>query len=280
MAAVAVVSVAYAGPLLKVSGLNPFKKDWLGLALRIRWKTARALAPRRRVDSRGLRFTLQCDNWVTYYRWRSYNSKEPETLDWIDAWMKEGDIFFDVGANVGLYTLYAALRHPTCRVVAFEPEYSNLHYLRDNILENRLQGRVTAYSLALSRLSGVSCLHLQDTTPGSALHTESRALLTETQAHRPVVLEEGIGTITLDEFCRQSGLIPNVLKVDVDGAEPAVLEGGVETLKAPEFRSLIIELPDPEIQRTCSRLLQGAGLRLHWRDPQGRSPNEVWVRGG
>ena len=76
--------------------------------------------------------------------------------------MRSGDIFFDIGANIGVYTIYAALRHPGARVVAFEPEYSNLHLLRDNIIENDLQDRVEVYSVALSNHTGLSHLHIQD----------------------------------------------------------------------------------------------------------------------
>ena len=91
---------------------------------RLRFTIAAALLPRRRVVSRGLSLTLSCDNAITAFRWRSYNEKEPETLDWIDTALVDGDVFLDVGANVGVYSLYAALRHPRLRVIAIEPEYT------------------------------------------------------------------------------------------------------------------------------------------------------------
>ena len=135
-------------------------RDWRGSLLSVRWRAIRAIAPRRFVHSRGLKFTLQCENRITHSRWEKFNIKEPETLDWIDTWMRSGDIFFDIGANIGVYTIYAALRHPEARVVAFEPEYSNLHLLKDNIIENGLQDRVEVYSVALSNHTGLSHLHI------------------------------------------------------------------------------------------------------------------------
>ncbi|MBI3317763.1 MAG: FkbM family methyltransferase [Candidatus Omnitrophica bacterium] len=256
-------------------------KDWPSLLLRLRWRLARALVPRRRVKTRGLELTLPCDNWMTYYRWKSYNAKEPETLDWIDRGMANGGTLFDIGANIGLYALYAALRHPNARIVAFEPEYSNLHLLRDNILHNSLQDRVEAFSLALSNQTGLSFLHVQDATPGSALHTESQAPLTQTLTHRPVLFREGVGTITLDEFCKKRGLIPQLIKLDVDGTEPAILEGASETLRHKAFQSVLLELSEPAVRAQCAGLLEGLGLRCAWRDPEGLSPNanEIWVRG-
>lgn len=228
--------------------------------------------------SRGLSFTLQCNNWITHYRWQSYNTKEPETLDWIDHWVGEGNIFFDIGANVGVYSIYAALRHPKARIVAFEPEYANLHLLRDNIVTNGLEGRVDVYAIAFSNRSGLSYLHIQDFTPGSALHTESRNPLDVTRAQKPVVWREGIYTLTLDEFCAERGLQPTYIKIDVDGSEPEVLEGGIQTLALPQLYSIIIEVPGEKGKNNaCEQMLVNAGLRRMWQDPLGRSPNEVWV---
>lgn len=248
-------------------------------ALRLRWRAVRAVAPRRTVQSRGLRFTLQCENWITHYRWESYNGKEPETLDWIDNWLRDSDIFFDIGANIGVYTIYAALRHPHIKVIAFEPEYSNLHLLRDNIIENSLEGRVEIYSIALSNSSGLSHLHIQDLTPGTALHTESRDTLQRTLTSHPVLWREGVYTLTLDEFCRQALLQPNCVKLDVDGTEEKVLEGAAQTFCSPGLRSVIVELPEGEgVRLRCEKILRASGLCREWHDPLGRSPNEIWVR--
>lgn len=254
---------------------------WRGWGQRIRWRVVRTLAPRRTVRSRGLRFTVQCDNPLTQYRWRSYNTKEPETLDWIDRWVRPGDIVFDVGANMGVYTLYIALRRPDARVIAFEPEYSNLHLLRDNVIANHLGDRVEIYPLALSNRVGVSRLHVQDLTPGAALHTESREPLSVTRAHRSVVWHEGTCTFTLDAFCDETGVRPQGIKIDVDGTEPEVLEGGSRTLALATLRSVMIEVPAEEgARRACERFLAAAGLSRAWWDPSGATPNEVWARDG
>ena len=253
------------------------KKSRNGLS-RLRWAVLEAFAPRRKVVARGLTFTLQSGNPVTHYRWRNYNAKEPETLDWIDRWMQEGDLFFDIGANVGSYSIYAALRHVQSRVVAFEPEYANLFLLRQNLLHNGLQERVEVYSVALGNRVGLSRLHIQDWTPGAALHTESPSKLTQTIQKTPVIGREGIAVTTLDLFCRETGLSPNCLKIDVDGTEPAILEGAGETLRSSALRSLILEMSQPEIRSRCVPLLERAGLRRIWADPAGRKSNEIWSR--
>jgi FkbM family methyltransferase len=241
----------------------------------LRWRAIGALAPRRDVHPRGLRFSLQCDNPITYYRWITYETKEPETLDWIDALDPSG-VLFDVGANVGLYSLYAALRHPTMRVVAFEPEFSNLHLLRDNVVANDLHERVEIYAIALSARDGLSRLAVQDLTPGAALHTESREILDRTRTGHAVVLEEGIATLTLDRFVSESGVVPTALKIDVDGTEQLILEGGVRTLAREELRSVLVEMPRDRTRSACAELLAAAGL-VH-RAAASESNNEIWHR--
>jgi len=100
-----------------------------------------------------------------------------------------------------------------------------------------------------------------------------------TLTEHPVVWREGICTFTLDAFCDETSLQPNCIKIDVDGTEPKVLEGGVRTLSSPRLRSLIIELPEEKLARAaCEQILLGAGLHCEWRDSFARSPNEVWVR--
>jgi FkbM family methyltransferase len=257
-----------------------FKKDWSGFLSWLLWQAVRVIKTRRNVSSRGLNFTLQCDNWITFYRWRSFSTKEPEMLDYIDTQMRGGDILFDIGANIGIYTIYAARRHLQAHVVAFEPEYANLHLLRDNIVENALQGRVDVYPIALSNRSGISQLHIQDFTPGAALHTESRDAIGVTRTQHPVVWSEGTCTFTVDAFCDESGLQPNCLKIDVDGTEQKVLEGAVRTLSSPRLHSIIIELPDEGHARdVCERLMCAAGLRREWWERSAkRNNNEIWVR--
>ncbi|MBI4354501.1 MAG: FkbM family methyltransferase [Candidatus Omnitrophica bacterium] len=245
----------------------------------LRWKAAQAMTPRRRVASRGLRFTLQCDNWITRARCVTYNTKEPETLDWLDRWMRDGDVFIDVGANIGVYTLYAARRHPNARVIAVEPEYANAHLLRDNVMENHLTNRVELYAVALGRRAGLSTLHLQDFTPGAALHSVSRGPMDRTKMGRPVIGREGIYVLPLDQFCEELGVWPHCMKLDVDGTELEILEGAPRTLRATTLRSLIMEPPPEEAARAaCRALLEEAGLVREWHDPSGKSSNEVWVR--
>lgn len=245
----------------------------------IRYAVLQAVAPRRKVLSRGLSFTLSCENWITHYRWKTYNSKEPETLDWLDTFVADGDVLFDVGANIGVYSLYAAARHPAATVIAFEPEYANLHLLRDNIILNGVQARIEAYSIALGDRSGLSRLHIQDLTPGAALHTESGARLRLTDTGHPVLWAEGIWVMRMDDFCARRGLWPHAIKIDVDGAERRMLAGGRRALTAPALRTVLIEMSDnPADRMACEALLVEAGLERVDSPTSPKIANQVWAR--
>jgi FkbM family methyltransferase len=130
----------------------------------------------------------------------------------------------------------------------------------------------------LGNRTGISRLHIQDLTPGAALHTESSETLMVTRTHKPVIWREGISTFTLDAFCEETGLTPQSLKMDVDGTEREILEGAQRTLRSPSLRSLLVEMfGGPDVREACAQLLLAAGLRQVWSDPA-RSDNEIWAR--
>lgn len=244
---------------------------------RLRWRLLESLRPRQTVHARGVSFTLACDNWITQFRLDSFATKEPDTLDWIDSHVRADDVLFDVGGNIGVYTLYAALRHPGCSVVVFEPEFSNLHLLRDNIVANGLSGRVQVYPIALSDRTGITRLHVQDLTPGAALHSESAERRETTESGERVVMSEGACAMRLDDFCAEAELWPSVLKLDVDGTEARVLAGATATLSRSGFRSLIVEAVDAGFDAGARQLLVNAGLRAATAG-HAAAVNEVWIR--
>src|SRR2546430_8849931 len=85
----------------------------------------RHLTPIMRCEVSGIPIRLSLTSESEQYRAETYASKEPETIAWLTEELREGDVFFDVGANIGLYSLYAAKLRPSCRVYAFEPESHN-----------------------------------------------------------------------------------------------------------------------------------------------------------
>ena len=178
----------------------------------------------------------------TPLKWRvdSLFSKEPSTIDWI-AGFRDGEILVDVGANVGMYTVWAAKTRGV-RVYAFEPEAQNYSVLNRNIVLNGLGDRVRAYCLALSDTEGFSELHLSDLRAGSSCHSLGERV---DFAHRPMqpVYSQGCIFARLDDLVRREIVPePHYLKIDVDGFEPKVLAGAAAVLRGQRLKSLLVEI--------------------------------------
>lgn len=173
-------------------------------------------------------------------------TKEPTTILWMDQF-KPDEVMFDIGANVGMYSVYAA-KIAGARVFAFEPESQNYGELNRNIFLNELNGRVTAYNLAVSDKFEISRLFLSHFCPGFAHHDfgENRwsedMLVGDHVLRREDRLEQGSTSIALDDLVALNGFpAPRHIKVDVDGFEWKVVKGARRTLQSPELRTVLIE---------------------------------------
>lgn len=234
--------------------------------------------PRRKVSVNGVTFTLSCINWITHFRWYLFKNKEQEVRDYIDSYIKEGDVFFDIGANVGVFSIYGAKRHKNIEVHSFEPEYSNLNLLKENVVLNNLTKQIKIHSVALSDFVGLSTLNIQDVTPGAAVHTESKYPIGMTDEGYPVIWKEGVVSVTVDFICEQLCVCPNAMKVDTDGNEDKIFRGAVKTLANKALRSLTVEMPMDEAKKKfCYEKLNSHGFSLDWEDGA-RTRNEIWVR--
>jgi FkbM family methyltransferase len=175
-------------------------------------------------------------------------AKEPWTVSWLERTLGAGDVLYDVGANVGAYTLIAAsLARESAKVVAVEPASANFAALCDNVSMNGFEALVVPLPVLLGDRTGL--VALAGGEAGAAEHDLGGAGLT-TISYR---LDELIRTLGLPE--------PTLLKIDVDGAEAAVLAGGGETLARPELRSVLVEV-DRAGGDTVERTLATAGLKL------------------
>ena len=96
--------------------------------------------------------TFFIPNQITQWRVETFFTTEPETLEWIDSFNDNKKIiFWDVGANIGLYSIYTALKYPDIEIISFEPSTSNLRVLSRNISINKLEEKIKIHQLALSK---------------------------------------------------------------------------------------------------------------------------------
>jgi len=173
------------------------------------------------------------------WRAQSLFTKEPETLNWIRTF-KSNDIFYDIGANVGTYTVYAA---PRCsHVYAFEPESSNYAALNQNIRLNGIDNKVRAYPIAIAEKKKLDSLRLQSTNPGAALHVFGRNTDFKHDQFSPA-FEQGALALTLDEIVFELNLPPPTqIKIDVDGLESEILRGATKLLSHKDLCGLLLEI--------------------------------------
>jgi FkbM family methyltransferase len=178
----------------------------------------------------------------SHLKWRvdSLFEKEPSTIEWI-AGFRADEILVDVGANVGMYTVWAAKTRGV-RVYAFEPEAQNYALLNRNLVLNGLGERVTAYCLALSNAEGFSELHLSDLRAGGSCHSLGERV---DFAHRPMrpAYSQGCISARLDDLVsRRVVAEPHYVKIDVDGFEPKVIAGAAAVLRDSRLKSLLVEI--------------------------------------
>ena len=125
------------------------------------------------ISNRGkVNFALQAPNELTLYRAKTFSTKEPETLNWIDNFGGEGP-FYDIGANIGIYSLYHAKLYDT-PVYAFEPSYFNLVNLAKNINLNNLTDRIIIISNPLFDSNVMANFNMESIEEGSAHSTFSK----------------------------------------------------------------------------------------------------------
>lgn len=222
------------------------------------------LNPRCEIEHEGVRMTFATPSQLTRWRVESIYSKEPCTLEWIASFQPD-DLLLDCGANVGMYTVWAAATRQV-RVIALEPEAQNFALLNRNIRENRLSDRVRAYCMGLSDVAGLSDLHMRDMRVGGSNH----ALGDPLDCHlKPMQAEFSQGSIAypLDDLVSSGAVpVPTHLKIDVDGFEHRVIAGARRTLRNPKLCSLLVETnPDLSEHRAMIDELTALGFQ---HDPQ------------
>jgi len=189
--------------------------------------------------------------------------KEPWTVDWIEAAMHPGDVFYDLGASTGPYALVAhAAFDGAVQVVAVEPAAASFALLCENIARNRAADTIIPLPIALSSRTGLRDFRYRSTEAGAAMHAlagERPAAAAE--AFEPAYSQRMLA-FSLDDLLATFPLpAPNHIKLDVDGAELAVLEGASETLQSPLLRSVMVEV-DVEEGDAIVGVLAEAGLTV------------------
>jgi FkbM family methyltransferase len=182
-------------------------------------------------------------------------TKQPATIAWIDRFDPHG-VFWDIGANVGVYSLYAALRGDT-RVVAFEPAAVNYFMLAANCEINRFEDRVHCVLAGVGRSKSIACLAASQFAGAASFGFGAKKAQVYDGRQASIVL-------TIDQLVEEFGLpCPNYLKIDVPSLTEDILFGGARTLSRPEVREVHVEASESSSSgRRVIGALERSGLVL------------------
>lgn len=190
--------------------------------------------------------------------------KEPSTVEWIEREIRAGDVLYDVGANVGAYSLVAwASTGGQSKAYAFEPSYPTFPALCTNLRINRCGDAIQPLPIALSDRTQLLSFNYSNVRVGAAMHSVGAAVDAYGKPFVPEFVQPVL-SYRLDDLIASFGLAPPThIKIDVDGAELLVLHGAEQALRSTGLRGVLIEVNLESTTRTkIVQLLTGKGFRL------------------
>ncbi|MEO8205298.1 MAG: FkbM family methyltransferase [Chthoniobacterales bacterium] len=192
--------------------------------------------------------------WLEYHH-RAQGSYigEPDMVAWLKSKLRAGDIFWDIGSNVGAYSILAAKLCPGAKVYAFEPFIPTFSHLWENIILNDVSKQVFPVCVGLSDETKPNALAVSDSRAGSAEHQVGQT---------GGKLQQGILAVKGDDLQKLLGLpSPTLLKLDIDGLEVNAVKGLQGILQNPGLRSAMIEVDQKKSEQAVQKLFEAAGFR-------------------
>jgi len=173
---------------------------------------------------------------------------EHKTIDLMKRQVKEGMIVFDIGANIGMYSiLLSKLVGSSGKIYSFEPDENTFNILTKNLSLSKCDN-VLAYKIALSDSNSLAIMSKPNEQSGDAFHYIQP--LNDSDD-----ISKSVQTITLDNFLLEQG-IPKVdfIKIDIEGAEFLCLTGATQLLTGPQSPTLVCECYEEYLQRFGKRI--------------------------
>lgn len=185
-------------------------------------------------------FKMVTKTEMEVYRYSTWNTKEPETIKWIESFPK-GAVFYDVGSNVGIFSLFAASLGKCKVIYAFEPDLLNYTRLVANIKSNRFHV-IRPIFKAISNKNKIAQFYVKKIEAGSSggqidepIDEYGKKFKAEQVNH--------VETVRLDTWTwiMDGALRPTHIKIDIDGQELKVI-GGMGTGRIwDEVKSILVE---------------------------------------
>lgn len=197
--------------------------------------------------------------------------QEPETVKWIEEDILPGDVLYDIGANIGVYSLLAAKNNRGIEnIYAFEPSFLTFKTLCENISLNNFADSIIPLHIALSEKTSIGKFHYASLVSGDSMHAFGDKIDIHGKIHEPV-LSLYCQSYRLDDLVKHLNLkSPTHIKIDVDGIELQILSGASQVLTNGRMKSLLIEVNESTSSAEDTRkLLDGLGFVLSARHRHG-----------
>lgn len=207
------------------------RQDWLWALVEPTWQRVYGQLSNRRgflTHVNGDVFRLEYAFGSVYDR-RDHRVYEPTFYHAFADVIEEGMTVIDIGAHIGLFTLAAAKRVGTSgKVYAFEPAPKSAQILRRHIFLNGCQDRVEVIPAVVSDTDGSRSFYTHGSALAASLSRENLEILSHERLENATKIEAT--SMTIDQFCERQHVSPQVVKIDVEGAELLVLQGARRVL--------------------------------------------------
>ena len=237
-----------------------------------------AIPLRNSVNVDGFNIKFWTTSFLEYFlRAEESYVRDEVTMYWIRNFIKPDDVVYDVGANVGAYSLLIGkmLQGGNGIVYAIEPESNNYSALNRNIILNQLADKVVAYACAFGDARRASKLYLSSGIVGSSNHAVDKPENDGKNFIPPHV--QGVLVESLDNFVAYDGIrFPNHIKIDVDGEEKTIVSNMESTLADNRLITIMIEVEMKEGQSEIDRILTQHGFREVKREEMGEQMNSSY----
>jgi FkbM family methyltransferase len=199
--------------------------------------------------------------------WNGLDGYEPETSLALRALFELAGTFVDVGANYGLYSILGALWNPALRVIAFEPYPPICEGLKKNVQLNRLQERVLCENLALASEAGKATFFIPN-AEGKDLESTG-TLATDSWQARKGSPQVQVDTVRFDEYESQHPIRVDLVKINVEDFEAAVLRGMQGVIRR-DLPFIVCEiLPRKHHNQATHDIVKTLNYQPYWITPLG-----------
>ncbi len=236
------------------------KLKWLPIRHWYDLRQAMGLRVSLRDPEDGIRYRFVADSLHSYQRAHSLLSKEPDMINWLRKHLRPSDVFLDIGANIGTFSIYAA-KHLSAggHVYACEPHLPTTVQLLQNVVANGLDERVSVISVAASGEDSFVPFRYKRWRQGASGSQLGIDGSPSVDKHVGTELKYGM---RVDTMIAQGAIrAPDLIKIDTDGIEVQILSGMTELLRSHKPRSLRVEVQVGELAKQV-QLMQSCGYSL------------------